>query len=98
MWVENRSDHRPRGRRMLAYELKQKGIPEDVIRETLEESLPDEEELAYQAALLQARKLKHTEWTEFRKKLYDHLARRGFSYEAANTAVIKVWSERDSGI
>lgn len=97
MWVENRSDYRPRGRRMLAFELKQKGIAEDIIRETLDENLPDEEELAYQAALLQARKLKQTDWVEFRKKMYDHLARRGFSYDAANSAVRRVWSERDSG-
>jgi regulatory protein len=96
MWVENRSDHRPRGRRMLAYELKQKGIAEEIIRETLEENLPDEDELAYQAALLQSRKLKQADWAEFRKKMYDHLARRGFSYDAASLAVRRVWSERNA--
>jgi regulatory protein len=97
MWVENRSDYRPRGRRMLSFELKQKGIAEDIIRETLDESLPDEDELAYQAALLQSRKLRQMDWAEFRRKMYDHLARRGFSYDAANAAVHRVWSERDSG-
>ena len=96
MWVENRSEYRPRGRRLLAYELKRKGISEEVIRETLDESLPDEDELAYQAALIQSRKLKQSDWLEFRRKMYDHLARRGFSYDASDSAVRKVWSERDS--
>ena len=90
-WVENRSDHRPRSRRALVYEMKQKGIPEGAIEQALVDW--DEEEMAYQAARKQARKIKHLDWLEFRQKMVAHLARRGFSYETAAPAVSRIWQE-----
>ncbi|MBN1667610.1 MAG: RecX family transcriptional regulator [Anaerolineales bacterium] len=93
LWVENRSEFRPRGRRALAQELRQKGIGVQVIDETLSDL--DEEQLAYQAACLQVRKYRELEWPEFRRKLSAFLARRGFSYGTVATAVRQVWQELD---
>ena len=47
-WVENRNTFRPRGKRALTMEFRQKGISEDVIRATLAESA-DEQTLALEA-------------------------------------------------
>jgi regulatory protein len=92
-WVENRSTFRPRGRRALAAELRQKGIA----RETIEAALQnlDEDALAYQAAVKQARKYENLEWADFRRKMNAFLARRGFNYETAKSAVEHVWEARD---
>ena len=94
-WVENRDTFRPRSRRLLSMELRQKGIPEEVIELSLTEA-PSDEELAYQAALKQARKLEHMERLEFRRKLSGFLARRGFSYDTISPVVDRVWADLHS--
>jgi regulatory protein len=91
LWVENRSELHPRSRLAIAYELKKRGIDRQVIEQSLEPL--DDEELAYQAGLKQARKFDRLEWLEFRKKLYGYLARRGFNYEACEAAVKRIWAE-----
>jgi regulatory protein len=96
-WIENRSEYRPRSRRALAMELRQKGITDEVIKQTLEEAAREDEDLAYQAALKQSRKLKEMEWPEFRQKLSGFLARRGFSYEVVAPVVKRVWVEQRPG-
>jgi regulatory protein len=90
-WVENRSDLRPRSRRALAYELSQRGLDRQVIEQSLEGL--DDEELAYQAALKQARKFKQLEWQDFRQKMYAFLGRRGFNYEVSAPVVSRIWAE-----
>ena len=94
MWIENRNEFRPRSHRMLAIELTKKGIQSDIISQIIEETTSDEV-LAYTAAKKQARKYKHLEWQEFRRKLSSFLARRGFSYSTINPTVNQVWVERD---
>lgn len=96
-WVENRSTFRPRGRRALKMELRQKGLPEDSIQSALEQA-EGEETLALQAARKQARKLQQLERLEFRNKLGSFLARRGFSYEVILPTVRQVWNELSSSL
>lgn len=91
MWVENRSELHPRSRRALAFELKQRGVNEETIRQAV--SKVDEEEMAYQAALKQARKLISLDWQNFRQKMYGFLARRGFNYEVSQPVTARVWEE-----
>ncbi|MDO8971340.1 MAG: regulatory protein RecX, partial [Saprospiraceae bacterium] len=76
-WVENRGAFHPRSQKMLAYELRRKGVAEDTIQQALAES-SDDDGLAYTAAALYARKLARTEWEEFHRRLLSFLARRGF--------------------
>ena len=90
-WVDNRSDNRPRGRRALVYEMKHKGIPDQDIQQALSDW--DEDEMADQAARKYARKINNLDWIDFRKKMYAHLARRGFNYETAAPVVSRIWQE-----
>lgn len=90
-WVENRSTFRPRGRRALTLELRQKGINDSTIESALEDL--DEDALAYEAGQKKASKLRVQEWSEFRKKMSDFLARRGFSYSVIAPIVSRLWSE-----
>jgi regulatory protein len=94
-WVENRREFRPRGRRALAQELRQRGLEDEAIAGALEAF--DDEGSAYQAAVNQSRKLKSLEWLDFRQKLSSFLARRGFSYEVILPTVKRVWEEIHSG-
>ncbi len=94
-WLENRRDFRPRGQRALRMELRQKGVPDDIIDEVLAEG-HREEEAADQAALAQARKIRASDPLEFRRKLEAHLIRRGFSYDIAREAAARAWGKLHS--
>lgn len=94
-WVENRSEFRPRSQRALSFELRHKGIPNEVIENILSQAI-DDEELAYLAATKQSRRLKGLEWPDFRRKMSGFLARRGFSYNVIAPVVDRVWAEQRS--
>ncbi|MEW5941253.1 MAG: RecX family transcriptional regulator [Chloroflexota bacterium] len=91
-WVANRSEFRPRGKRALTVELKRKGLAEAAIQSATE--AVDESALAYAAAQKRVRRLEGLEWIEFRKKLGEYLARRGFAYEVVAPTVKRLWLER----
>jgi regulatory protein len=91
-WVENRSAFHPRSRRALTMELHRKGVTDEVIDQTLGET-GNEEEMAYQAAQRQARKLAGLERFEFRNKLGAFLGRRGFSYDTISPVINRLWNE-----
>lgn len=90
-WVENRSTFRPRSRRMMTMELRQKGLDDEALKSALENV--DDESLAYEAAQKRVTRLKGLEWNEFRKKLSDFLARRGFPYSVIAPVVARIWNE-----
>lgn len=94
LWTENRTIFRPRSRRLLRYELRQKGVSEDHIEEALN-PLAEESELAYQAGIRYARKLTNLQPDVFRKRLMAFLARRGFSYGTIAPVVRRICSERE---
>ncbi|HAD07377.1 MAG TPA: RecX family transcriptional regulator, partial [Anaerolineaceae bacterium] len=68
MWTENRTTFRPRSRRLLRFELRQRGVSEDHIEQALN-PLAEESELAYQAGIRYARKLTSLQQDVFRKRL-----------------------------
>lgn len=90
-WIENRSEHRPRSRRMLASELRKRGVEIQVIDNALKEI--DDNELAYRAATKQSRKFQHLEKEVYRKKMFGFLSRRGFNYSDSLDAVNQTWNE-----
>jgi len=94
-WVESRNQFRPSSQRVLRYELRSKGIDEEIIEEALQSSEEDLE-LARRAAQKMVRRLSNLDWQEFRKKLSAFLARRGFSYETVTQVVKTSWDELQS--
>jgi len=91
-WADNRTTFRPRSHRMVAAELRQKGVADETIQKALDE-LPDDQDLAYQSAQRYARRLENLDWETFRKKLSGHLGRKGFSYEIVAEVTRRVWNE-----
>lgn len=80
-WVEQRITFRPRGKRALVSELRQKGIDGHIIDEVLSTAGIDETKMAKK--LLERRKYKweKLDKLEARKKKSDFLARKGFGWE-----------------
>lgn len=94
-WVENRNQSHPRSRRLMRYELLQKGIAEEHIQKALAGS-SDDLELARQAATAYARRLVECDRVTFHKRLSGHLARRGFSYDVISPVVVELWQRQES--
>lgn len=90
-WVENRTAFKPLGKRALRYELRQKGIADSIITEVLGEQ--DDRELAYQAAQPRINRLRGSSKAEFRKKLSDFLARRGFAFDVCREVIEQLAEE-----
>jgi regulatory protein len=90
-WVENRSVYKPRSKKLITWELKNKQLSEDIISEVTGEMMP-EEELAMLAAEKYARRLSGYEKEVFFRRLTGYLIRRGFSYSIVNVTVQKIWN------
>ncbi|MCE5207678.1 MAG: RecX family transcriptional regulator [Chloroflexi bacterium] len=91
-WIENRSNFRPRSRRMLRMELRQKGVEESVIDEALENA-PDETEMARKVGQKYANRLHDADKVVFCKKMTDYLLRKGFDFSIARDLAMQLWVE-----
>jgi len=94
LWVRDRMTHKPTSPRALRYELRQKGISDDLIDASLSEL--DADEAAYQAAQTQIRRLRGSEQNDFRNKISTFLQRRGFSYDVARSTIRRLLQELDA--
>jgi regulatory protein len=92
-WIENRSEFRPRSRRLLTMELRHKGVAEDTIQQALMELETGEEELAFQAAKRYVHRLERCDWDEFRKRLAGYLSRRGFARGDIYPVIHRLWTQ-----
>jgi regulatory protein len=90
-WVENRERFRPRGLGALRYELRNKGIGDEIVDEVL--AAVDVSASAYEAAIKKAHQWSHLDRPTFQRKLMDYLARRGFDYEVAQEVALRCWEE-----
>lgn len=93
-WVENREQFSPRGTRALRYELRQKGVPDEIIQETIADL--DEGDTAYHAALKRLGRYAQADEQTFRKRLGDYLIRRGFAYHTVRDVLDRLWIEYGS--
>ncbi|MFQ5613477.1 MAG: regulatory protein RecX [Anaerolineae bacterium] len=89
-WIENRERFKPRSRRALRYELRQKGIAETIIEEALADL--DEEESAWQAIAQRLHRWQGLDENDFRQKAGGYLARRGFSYSIIKPVLGRAWA------
>lgn len=92
LWLENRSEFRPRGAYALRAELRQKGVADKIIDQVLTDL--DESSLALEAGRKKAPKIKTRDETEFRRKLYGFLSRRGFGFETISEVVDQILNEQ----
>lgn len=92
LWTENRQAHSPRSGRMVQWELRRKGVPQEVAEEAA--GAVDDEDAAYRAASARAARIRVPDYETFRKRFGDFLLRRGFGYGVARRTVERLWHER----
>ena len=78
-WVNSRLSFRPRSRKFLGYELRQKGVDKQIIAQVLS-GIDDETEmgLARMLASKKYEKIKHLPPAVWQRRLAGYLSRRGF--------------------
>ena len=87
-WVEQRSKVKPKAKRIIAMELKQKGIEMDVIEEVLEsEELPSEKEKVRKLAEKRILKYKDLPRQKIYEKMGRYLASKGFDWEIIRESI-----------
>jgi regulatory protein len=96
-WVENRSTHRPRGRRLLQQELRHKGIDGEIARDAIDDA--DLDEIGAAEALARRRLPAYAgdEPAAIRRRLGAYLARRGYGYDVIRIALDRALGEEDEG-
>ena len=93
-WIENRDTFKPMAPRALRFELRQKGIEDDILDPLLEELL-DVQGSAYRAAKKQLRRYKGKTRQEWKRKLSGKLQRRGFDYGIIHDVIHRLLEELD---
>ncbi len=86
-WVENREQFKPRSQRALRYELRQKGVSDEVINQALSEL--DDETAAWHAIEGRLSRWANLPGDEFRQKAAGYLSRRGFDYSTISLTITK---------
>ncbi len=91
-WIENRESFRPRGKRALRYELRQKGVNETIIEQALSQLNIDEVESSYRVALKLLPRLRGlNNKFLFKQKLTSYLSRRGFDWDVCQEVSERLW-------
>lgn len=93
LWIENRLSHRPRGKRMLEQELRQKGVDRAIVQDTVASMEIDDRAAALDLANKRLRSVQGLPADEQKKKLTGILARRGFDYSTIRATVETVLGE-----
>lgn len=95
-WIEQRTEFRKMGIRLIKLELRQKGIEDDLIDEVIHSStvtIQTDEERAKELIERQARKHTKLSRQELFRKLGQYLSRLGFDYETIKHAIDEVLKE-----
>ncbi len=88
-WVQTKIQSRPIGYSLLRYQLRQKGVPEEVVGMVLADfsGRYDEAEAAKQIAFSRRNSYKNIAPLKLKRRLYNYLHRRGFTQEAILQAI-----------
>lgn len=80
-WIENRQEHRPRSRRMLQQELREKGIDAETIAEVMDEAEIDEFGDALALAQKKAAGMMALDVETRQRRISGFLSRRGYGFD-----------------
>ena len=95
-WRYNRENFKPRSRRLIELELKQKGIDVEIIAEATADI--NDESAAYKAAFKKTRSFSGLDYISFKRRMGNFLRRRGFDYEIINRTIDRVWQEQGNAL
>lgn len=91
-WIEQRTLIKPRAWRIIKFELKNKGISEEIIQ-SLEFRVQNDEEVAIKLAGKKISRYKNLSKQDAYQKLGRYLASKGFSWETIKISIDEVFSK-----
>jgi regulatory protein len=94
-WVENRAAHKPRGERLLAQELRRKGVDRETVAETIAAAEVDEASAALALARAKRRAYDGLEPAVARRRLGAYLGRRGYGYDVIGPVLDQAFGEAE---
>ncbi len=94
-WRESRERRKPRSRKMIAHELQQRGVSDEVIDATMEGF--DSESAAYRAASKYASRQAGSDRTAFDRRVGAYLYRRSFHPEVIRKTLRRLHEELSAG-
>jgi regulatory protein len=89
-WVKDRLAFKPRGKRLLKQELWKKGIKKDIIEHVTEKLCQNEDKSALELVEKIKKRYKNLEPKVAKRRMYNLLLRRGFSYEISRQALAQL--------
>jgi regulatory protein len=92
-WKENRLSFKPKSKRLIKKELRDKKVASEIIEQVTEDI--DDEAIAYKLGSIRMSVLAHLDYPDFYRRLSSYLAYRGFSYEVIKHTAALVWRERE---
>ena len=93
-WVEDRMRLKPRSKRSLIYELRQKGISDHLIQSAVEDV--DDFQSGYEIAGNRLSRYDGLSKFEFRNKLGNYLAGKGYSFDVISEITQSLWEKISS--
>jgi regulatory protein len=94
-WKDNRLSFRPKSKRLIKKELRDKKVAAQIIEEVTDDI--DDEEIAYKLGSRRLPGLVHLDYPDFYRRLSSYLVYRGFSYEVIKHTASLLWQEREQG-
>jgi regulatory protein len=91
-WKENRLSFRPKSKRLIERELRDKRVDAEIIEQVTKDI--DDEEIAYKLGSSRMPALAHLDYPAFYRRLSSYLTYRGFSYEVIKRTVSLLWQEK----
>jgi len=89
-WVKDRLAFKPRGKKLLKQELWKKGIKKEMIEQVTEELCQDEDKSALELLEKIKKRYKDLEPKAAKRRMFNFLLRRGFSYEVARQVLAQI--------
>ena len=92
-WKDNRLSFRPKSKRLIEKELRDKKVATEIIEQVTEGI--DDEQIAYELGSRRLHSLARLEYRDFYRRLASYLAYRGFGYEVIKRTAALLWRERE---
>lgn len=92
-WKDNRLSFRPKSKRLIEKELRDKKVATEIIEQVTEGI--DDEQIAYELGSRRMHSLARLEYRNFYRRLASYLAYRGFGYEVIKRTAALLWREKE---
>ena len=95
-WKENRLSFKPRSKRLIEKELRDKKIAREIVEQITEDI--DDMDNAYRLGCKRMHILAHLDYPDFYRRLSNYLSYRGFNYEVIKRVAALLWQEKRTAL